>query len=451
MTQNTKIRARQRDAVVQALRAGVAPAQGIQFLQVAREKELEAIIRDMERIEQGGASFRLVSGEYGAGKTFLLHLARQIALKKKIVTMHADLSPNRRLVASAGQARALYSELVSNMSTQSKPEGGALANVIERFVGEVMHQAEQEGGSAEAIIQKKLAPLHGYVGGFEITNVLQKYCTAHEQGDDEQKEAAMRWLRGEYGTKTEARQALGVRSIIDDSMLFDALKLLAHFMSIAGYGGILVIADEAVNLYKITNTTSRQANYEKVLQMLNATLQGEVRNIGIMFGITPRAVDDPRRGLFSYEALASRLRPNEFAKQAGVTDFNHPVITLPSLTQEELYVLLSNIRNIFAGGDESKYLLPDEALSAFMAHCQQKIGSAYFKTPRETARQFVNLLSILEQHPEMKWHSLIDEIEIEPDTDPQDEIAVELYGDGDTDTNTPANGSDDDDLKSFKM
>lgn len=448
MTPNTKIRPRQRDAVIQALRAGVAPSQGIQFLQVGRQKELEAIIKDMDRVTDNGAAFRLVSGEYGAGKTFLLHLARQIALKKKVVTMHADLSPNRRLVASGGQARALYSELIINMSTQSKPEGGALANIIEKFVGEVLQESEVSGDSPDLLIQKKLAPLNDYVGGYEITNVLQKYCSAHEQGDDAKKEAAMRWLRGEYPTKTEAREALGVRSIIDDAMVFDALKLLAHFVAIAGYGGLVVIADECVNLFKISHTQSRQANYEKILQMLNATLQGEVRNIGFMLGITPRAVEDPRRGLFSYEALASRLRPNEFAKQAGVTDFNHPVITLPALTPEELFILLTNIRHVFAGGDTSEYLIPDEGLTAFMEHCHSKIGAAYFKTPRETARQFVNLLSILEQNPDMAWDSLIDKIELQVDTGGDDEVAIELYGDSEK---ASATETGDDDLQSFRL
>lgn len=451
MTQNAKIRPRIRDSVVQALGAGVAPAQGIQYLQVGRHKELEAIVKDLDRITDDGASFRLISGEYGAGKTFLLHLARQIALNKKIVTMHADLSPNRRLVASGGQARALYSELVSSMATRSKPEGGALASIIEKFVGECLHEAESAGFSPDELIQKKLVPLHGYVGGYEITNVLQKYCLAHEVGDDTQKESAMRWLRGEYRTMTEAREAIGVRSIIDDSMLFDALKLLGHFMSIAGHAGILVIADEAVNLYKIAHTQSRQANYEKVLQMLNSTLQGEVRNLGFMFGVTPQAVEDPRRGLFSYEALASRLRPNEFAKQTGVTDYNHPVISLPSLSPEELYQLLCNIRNVFACGDEKKYLVPDEALEAFMNHCHSKIGAAYFKTPRETARQFVNLLSILEQHPEMPWDSMIEKIEIEQDTGDQDEVAAELYGETGGEDQPQTSDTGDDDLKSFKL
>lgn len=447
MTKKTTIRPRKRDAVIQALRAGVAPSQGIELLQVGREREVQTIVKDLERIADEGAAFRLISGEYGSGKTFLLHLARQVALKKGVVTLHADLSPNRRLVSSKGHARALYSELVKNMATQTKPEGQALGNIIEKFVQSCLTESQSTGEAVEQLIHLKLLPLQNYVGGYDMTNVLQQYALAHESGDDAKKEAAMRWLRGEFTTKTDAKNALGVRTIIDDQMLFDALKLLAHFVSIAGYSGALVICDEAVNIFKITNAQSRKSNYEKILTILNSTLQGDVQHFGMMIGITPEALEDPRRGLFSYEALASRLRPNEFAKQTGLTDFNHPVITLPSLSEEELFLLLTNIRNVFAGGDPSKHLITDDGLQSFMIHCHKNIGEAYFKTPRETARSFVNLLSLLEQNPDSRWEDMIDKVTIEPDTGGQTDLNAELFEDDDF----SGVADPDDDLASFKL
>lgn len=448
MRKKPTIRARKRDAVIQALRAGVAPSQGIELLQVGREREVQTIVKDMERIADQGAAFRLISGDYGSGKTFLLHLARQVARKMHVVTMHADLSPNRRLVASGGQARNLYSELVKNMATQTKPDGGALGNIIEKFVQSCLTEAQDSGQNVDNLIHQRLLPLQDYVGGYDMTGVLQQYALAHESGDDTKKEAAMRWLRGEFTTKTDARSALGVRTIIDDTMLFDALKLLAHFVSIAGYAGALVTCDEGVNIYKITNAVSRKSNYEKILTILNSTLQGDVRHFGMIIGVTPEALEDPRRGLFSYEALASRLRPNEFARQTGLTDFDHPVITLPSLSQEELYLLLHNIRHVFAGGDPDQYLISDEGLQSFMAHCHQNIGSAYYKTPRETARSFVNLLSLLEQNPDQRWEDMIDKITIAKDTGGQDELNAEILSE---DSAASRTGDPDDDLTSFKL
>lgn len=424
-----KIRPRIKDAVIRALSAGVVPSQGLQYIQVGRAPEVKAMIRSIEAVADGGSVFRLVVGDYGAGKTFFIHLIRQLAFEKKLVTVHADFSPERRLVASGGQARNLYSELVSNMSTRSRPDGNALGAIIEMFVGQTIKDAEAAGTPAHQLVEEKLTGLQDMVGGYDFGKVLSAYCQAHESGNEAKKQAAMRWLRGEYTTKTEARQNLDVRTIIDDNMAYDALKLLARFVVIAGQSGLFVMLDEGVNLFKIVNTQSRTANYEMVLRILNDTLQGEAsaKNLGVLIGITPEALYDHRRGLCSYDALNSRLAANRFAEQAGLVDYNQPTIHLQSLSPEELFLLLANIRNVFAAGDAAHYLVDDAGMKAFMAHCNQTIGSAYFKTPRETVRGFVNLLSMLDQYPEKTWRDFVGTMTIAADKEPD---YAEIVDDG---------------------
>ena len=432
------IRPKERDAIVQSLRAGVVPRVGQQHIQVGRVREIEAMIRDIERIQDEGSAFRLVVGEYGSGKTFFLNLIRAIAMEKKLVVASADLNPDRRFHATGGQARSLYAELMRNVATRSKPEGGALAAVVERFVSEAIQQAKKAGRKAEDVISEKLAALSEMVGGYDFAQVIGAYWRGHEEGNEQLKSDAVRWLRAEFSTKTDARAALGVRSIVDDANGYDFLKLFSRFARLAGFSGFLVCFDELVNLYKLANTQARTANYEQILRILNDSLQGSAVGLGVLLGGTPEFLLDTRRGLYSYAALQSRLSENTFAQQ-GLVDHSGPVLRLANLSQEEFYVLLEKLRHVFAYGDPGKYLLPNEAIPAFMQHCSKRIGDAYFRTPRSTITAFINLLSVLDQNPGSDWRTLLGSVVVEEDQGG----ASELRGPG---PETPG-----DELASFKL
>lgn len=410
-----KIRLKERDAIIQSLKSGVTPKQGIQHIQVGRSNEMKALHQDIERICQGGSAFRLIIGEYGSGKTFFLSVVRSIALEKKLVTINADLSPDRRIHASGGQARNLYSELMRNLATRNKPEGNALTSVVERFITQARKDADQTNASVSDVIHENLSHLTELVGGYDFAKVIESYWHGHEQDNDELKNAAIRWLRAEYSTKTDARNDLGVRTIISDTSFYDSLKLMSLFVRKAGYEGLLVNLDEMVNLYKLSSTQARTSNYEQILRILNDCLQGSAEHLGFLLGGTPEFLLDPRKGLFSYEALQSRLATNNFAQRAGVIDYSSPSLHLASLTPEELYILLKNLRHVYASGDESSYLLPDDALKSFLHHCNNTIGDAYFRTPRNTIKAFLDMLAVLDQNPGIEWTQLIESVSIEDD------------------------------------
>ena len=407
-----KIRRRDRDMIIQALRAGVVPKMGLRHIQVGRAREVAATVGDVEGIAEGGAAIRFVIGEYGSGKTFFLNLVRLIALEKGMVVLSADLAPNRRIHASGGQARSLYAELTRNASTRTKQGGGALASVVERFVTRAVKEAEASERPADVVIREKLGHLEELTGGYEFATVVARYWEGHEAGDENLKSNALRWLRAEFATRTDARKALGVRTIIDDAGVYDHLKLMSAFVREAGYRGLLVALDELVNLYKLTNSQARNGNYEQILRILNDVLQGSAKHLGFVLGGTPEFLTDTRRGLYSYEALQSRLAENTFARD-GLVDLSGPVLRLSSLTREDLFVLLANVRRVFLG-DEIE-AAPDDALKAFMAHCSQRIGDAYFRTPRNTVTAFVNMLSVIEQNPGTGWQDLLGSIDIATD------------------------------------
>ena len=413
MTKRSRIKSKERDSIIQSLKAGVVPRTGIQHIQVGRAKEIEAIFKDINRIAQGGSAFRLIIGEYGSGKTFFLNVIRSIALEKKLVAVNADLSPDRRIHASAGQARNLYSELMRNMATRTRPQGNALTAVVERFVNSAQQEAEKTGTSVSSVINDRLSSLAEHVGGYDFAKVIEAYWRGHENDDDELKSNAIRWLRAEYSTKTDARKALGVGAFISDNSFYSSLKLMSLLVKQAGYEGLLVVLDEMVNLYKLNSKQARTSNYEQILGMLNDCLQGTAEHLGFLLGGTPEFLLDPRKGLYSYEALQSRLAENSFAQKAGVIDYSSPTLHLNNLTPEELYLLLKNIRHVFASGDETEYLVPDKALEAFLLHCSQKIGEAYFRTPRNTIRAFADMLSVIEQNKNIVWNSMIDSVEIQ--------------------------------------
>lgn len=431
-TPSSPIRARDRDAVIQSLRAGVVPRAGQHLIQVGRAKEVAALVSDLTRIADGGAAFRFVIGEYGAGKTFFLNLVRAVAMEKKLVVAWADLNPDRRLHASGGQARSLYAELMRNVGTRTKPDGGALSGVVEKFISSAEAEASVTGGSTERVVRQKLEQLTELVNGYDFADVIAAYYRGFKEQNEDLKANAIRWLRGEFSTKTEARNALGVRTIVDDETVYDQLKLLARFFRLSGYSGFLVSLDELVNLYKLANTQARSSNYEQILRMLNDSLQGAAVGLGFLLGGTPEFLFDTRRGLYSYPALQSRLTQNTFAAP-GLVDFTGPVLRLSSLEAEEFFVLLQKIRHVHASGDPARYLLPDAGIARFMADCASRIGDTYFRTPRTTIVAFVNLLAVLEQNPSVSWEQLLSKVEVAPDVDPS------------------AGKVDDDEFASFKL
>ena len=427
---NAAIRPKDRDAVIQSLRAGVVPRAGQHLIQVARGREIEALVADIDRVTDGGSSFRFVIGEYGAGKTFFLNLIRAIAMERKLVVANADLNPDRRLHASGGQARSLYAELMRNLATRTKPEGGALLGVVEKFIATAKSEAKAQNLSTEQIIRSKLEQLTELVNGYDFADVIAAYCRGVEEGNEQLKSDTVRWLRGEFATRTDARAALGVRTIVDDASIYDQLKLMARFVRLAGYAGLFVCLDEMVNLYKLSNSQARGSNYEQILRMLNDSLQGTAVGLGFVLGGTPEFLMDTRRGIYSYSALQGRLAQNAFATNELV-DFSGPVLRLSSLTMEDFYLLLGKIRHVYAAGDTARYLLPDSAIVSFMEHCANRIGDSFFRTPRTTITSFINLLATLEQNPGTDWKNLIGEIRVEPDeggksdaaVDPEDELA----------------------------
>jgi hypothetical protein len=433
---NTPIKAKDRDTVIQSLQAGVVPRKGQHLIQVGRNEEIKALIRDIDRMAEGGSGIRFVIGEYGSGKTFFLTLVRSIALEKKLVTAHADLTPDRRLHATGGQARSLYAELMQNLATRTKSEGGALPSVIERFVTSAITEAQENGTTTEAVIRDRLSHLSEMVGGYDFAEVIAAYWRGHDTGDETLKSNAIRWLRGEFTTKTDARSALGVRTIIDDANVYDQLKLFSQLVRLAGYGGLMICLDELVNLYKLANAQARKSNYEQILRILNDCLQGNSVGLGFVLGGTPDFLMDTRRGLYSYQALQSRLAENTFAVN-GLVDYQNPVLRLNNLAPEDLFVLLTKIRHVFALGDEANYLLPDEGIQAFMDHCATRIGASYFQTPRNTIKAFVDLLAVLEQNPNVTWDNLVTEIELKEEWNP--------------DGLTTPSAEDEDDLASFRL
>lgn len=441
-----QIRSKDKDTILQALSTGVVPRTGLPHIQVGRVIEVSALVNDVERIADGGSAVRFVIGEYGAGKTFFLNVVRLVALEKKCVTIHADLASERRIHATEGQARSLYREAVRNIATKARPDGGALAGIVEKFVGACANEAEAAGVEVGAVIEGKFSQLLEYTGGHDYVRVLKAYWRGSQEDNSYLRECALRWLRGEYSIKPEAKRDLGVATIISDANIYDSIKLLSAFVKLAGYAGLVVFFDEMVNLYKLQSKQAREKNYEEILRIVNDTLQGNTSGLGFVFGGTPEFLVDTRRGLYSYQALQSRLAENAFATN-GLIDTKGPVLRLQSLTTEDLLLLLEKIRSIFALGNPERYLIPDEALLSFMQHCNERVGAAYFRTPRNTIKAFVQLLSVLEQNPGASWRDLIGSAVVEKDEDASGDT-------GTTDAGSDEGGADDesdDDLSSIRL
>ncbi|MDE5833684.1 MAG: ATP-binding protein [Desulfovibrio sp.] len=401
--------------LINSLKGGVVPRVGLPYVTVGRKAEIDALLRDVDIIAEGGASFRFISGKYGSGKSFLLQTMRNYVMAKNFVVVDADLSPERRLQGTRGQGLATYKELIRNMATKTKPEGGALGLILDRWINNVQRETAEENDLSvtdpglEPLVEKKISSVVGelneMVHGFDFARLLTMYYKAHVDGDDELKAKVLKWFRGEYETKTEARRELGVNIIITDDDWYDYLKLFASFLNRAGYAGMLILIDELVNIYKIPHSVTRQYNYEKILTMYNDAMQGRAKNLGVILCGTPQSMEDPRRGVYSYEALRSRLAEGRFA---GVgKDLMSPVIRLQPLSQEEMLVLVEKLAAIHAELYGYKRQLKQRDFADFIEIEFGRIGADEHITPREVIRDFIEVLDILYQNPELKIRQIL--------------------------------------------
>lgn len=394
--------------ILNALKGGVVPRVGLEYITVGRDREIDALLRDIDIIAEGGAAFRFIVGKYGSGKSFLLQTIRNYATERGFVVVDADLSPERRFVGTKGQGLATFKELMKNMSTKTKPDGGALPLILERWISGIQSAVAAEEGvlpgdpAFDRLVEQKVyqvtGNLQGMVNGFEFAKAVLLYYEAYLSGDDLLKANVLKWFRGEYPTKTEAKRELNINFIVTDDTWYDFLKIFAEFMVYAGYRGMLVLIDELVNLFKIPHSVTRQSNYEKILTMYNDVLQGKAQHIGFLIGGTPQSIEDKYKGVFSYEALRSRLSEGRFASDT-VKDMLSPIIRLNMLTYEEMYVLIEKLVQMHGQLFAYEPQLTQEELVAFLNVEYNRVGADTHITPREIIRDFIEFLNILYQNP----------------------------------------------------
>lgn len=403
----TQVPLRIASVLINALKGGVVPRIGLEYITVGRTQEIAAILHDIDMIADGGASFRFIVGKYGSGKSFLLQTIRNYATARGFVVVDADLSPERRFAGTKGQGLATYKELIQNLSTKSKPDGGALPLILEKWISgiqsSVKAQTAAEGEEFNKLVEKQIyavtESLEGMVNGFEFAKAVVAYWRAYREDDAATKSNVLKWFRGEYPSRKEARDELNINFIVTDETWYDFLKIFAVFLVNAGYKGMLVIIDELVNIFKIPNSITRQNNYEKILTMYNDVLQGKARHIGFLMGGTPQCIEDKYKGVFSYEALRSRLAEGHFSS-GDLKDLSAPIIRLQMLTQEEMYVLIEKLRDIHAQLYNYTPVLGHEELVYFLSVEYNRVGASTHITPREIIRDFIELINILHQNPQ---------------------------------------------------
>jgi len=411
---NNQVPLRIANVLINALKGGVVPRIGLEYITVGRAQEINALLHDIDMIADGGASFRFIVGKYGSGKSFLLQTIRNYATARGFVVADADLSPERRFAGTKGQGLATYKELLRNLSTKSKPDGGALPLILEKWISgiqsSVKAQTGAEGEEFYSLVERQIyavtESLEGMVNGFEFAKAIVAYWRAYRNDDNTTKSNVLKWFRGEYTSRKEAKDELNINFIVTDETWYDFLKILAVFLVNAGYKGLLVIVDELVNIFKIPNAITRQNNYEKILTIYNDVLQGKAKHIGFLMGATPQCIEDKYKGLFSYEALRSRLAEGHFATQQ-LKDLSAPIIRLQMLTQEEMYVLIEKLRDIHAQLYNYTPSLGHEELVYFLTVEYNRVGAATHITPREIIRDFIELVNILHQNPQISISELL--------------------------------------------
>ena len=409
------------NTLLSSLTAGVVPRSGAPYIAIGRKEEINSLLDNLDDVKEGGAACRFLIGRYGSGKSFLIQLIRGYALDRGFICADADLSPERRLSGGNGAGLATYRELMTNMASKASPDGGALSTILSRHFTKLRMELVAEGLEPDTAefasgLRKKvfatLSELEGDVGGFDFARVLTEYYNASLTDDNDKKSNCLRWLRGEFSTKTEAKNALGftVSTIIDDDNWYNFIKLFSSLSVYLGYSGLVLFIDECVNLYKIPNRISREANYEKLLAIFNDTLQGKAKSLAIIFGGTPQFLEDTRRGLFSYDALRSRLQDSKYSDM-GYKNLSSPVIRLPRLSDNELLALVKRLTKLYQQREGTPDApVTDEQIECFLGIALSKAGAEELITPREIIRDYLTLLNILRDNEGARFEDLIDKV-----------------------------------------
>lgn len=424
-------------ALINSLSAGVVPRVGLEYIAVGREQELKSLLQNLDDIAEGVAAFRFIIGNYGSGKSFLLQMIRNRAMEQGFVVADVDLSSERRLAGTNNEGLATYRELMSRLATKTRPDGGALVSILEGWINKIQQEVAKDTGmrpnedgfddKVEEKIREVVQYIEDLVHGFDFGSVIVAYWRGYRLDDDQLKGAALRWLRGEFATKSEAKTALGVRVIIDDESWYDYVKLIAKFVGEIGYKGLLILLDEAVNLYQISPTVTREKNYNRLLGMFNDTMQCKAEHLGIIIGGTTKFLEDPNRGLFADQAWRRRTKESRFTAQAGVQEFLGPVIRLNPLTAEEILKLLLNLNEIHALNFGYNQTLKNSDLKEFVQEIVNRLGAEALLTPGEIVRDFISVLNILYQNPEITFSKVIHGSDFKPtaygSTNGNDDIA----------------------------
>ena len=417
------IKPKEATSIINSLVSGVVPNIGVQHITVGRSNEINAAVSALEDVKQGHSMVKFWIGDYGSGKSFMLHLLNTIALKQRFVVANTDFTPDNRLYSNDGRGVALYTALMDNIAIQTKPEGGALQTLLEKWIEQVITRTAEENNISLLQIRNeqywnliqtnsmKIIREITEVGSFDFGTAIMKYYEGYMKDDEPLQRNALKWLKGEYRTKTEARQDLGIREIINDLNYYDMLKNFCKLFVSMGYSGFMINLDEMINIYKISTAAMREKNYEKILTIYNDCFQGKVTNLFFNFAGTKEVLENPRRGFYSYEALKTRLITNKF-ETAEIRDFAQPVIRLLPLNHNEIFVLLQRLKAIFDYNYKIEIDITDKEIHQFMEEIFNKPGASEFLTPREVIRDFLNILNIIRQNPSIDKNKLFGELEI---------------------------------------
>ncbi len=414
------------NTLMNAISSGVVPRRGLEYIAVGRKKETQTFVNDLDDTADGGGAFRFISGRFGNGKSFMTQMVRNYAMDKGFVVMDADLAINRRITGSKGEGVNTYRELVKNTAYRTRPEGGAVEPILQEWAESLCDELGGRGAvtldGVRHIVRQKTADMASMQYYRDFATVLSQYVYSYLA--DQEDDPAIRWLKGEYDLKSNVRKDLGVSTLVDDSDWYEIIKLWTRLFVTLGYKGMVVFLDEAVVLYKLQNKVSRSNNYERLLTMFNDIMQGKSSYLSMYVCGTPEFIQDPNRGLYSYEALKSRLVSGRY--ETGYDNYLGPVINLRPLSNEEIFVLLRTVKGLHEQRYGYTSDIDDRKLEIYLKTVLSGSVSSSMLTPREITRDLISLLDTLHQNPQATFEQLVQGRKVANDRNPDDDIIEDL-------------------------
>lgn len=385
------------ESIINALKNGNVPPEGVGEICVGRERELEEFDKIFSKVKDGAAVTRFLNGEFGSGKSFFLKLLEERALADNFVVAKVTLSRD----VPFNKFEVVYRSIVASLRCKT---GTSLEHIIEKWTTQLRMMALRETTDPyqqERIvidnINNDLKEVRKHATTFAAA--IENYYKLSARGDQETAKYAMAWLSGEKNIPYTIKRQFGVKGDIDRENAFKYLEALSSFLMALKYSGLIILIDEAEHIMTLHTKKLRDTAYDYMRFIYDECSLGRFHNTLFIFAGTPEFFEDPKMGVPSYTALNERI---EDVLNTEFKDLRKPIIRLDGFKKDNLMELSDRLISMHEEVYEWEAKPVRESLDGIIARHEANAELTGYISPRNFVKSFISVLDVVQQNPELR-------------------------------------------------